>query len=205
MSKLTTADIEEIKVLYDKGVSSNSIGNLFDVTGSYIRKLAKENGWKRQAQVKKNVKSKEAVQAELAVILKRARAPENYGVVGNEYVKQSILYDSKHGISQSAASKRVGLRHDQIASWRKRDPEFDRAISQAQADFVAWHEMNAGEAQQSPKDSLNLLSRHPWTKAEWSPQQENKNVIKIEFAYNRHGNNVIDAEYEEVPQIENKS
>lgn len=198
---LTPEDIEEIKVLYDKGTSTSAIGKLYNVSGSYIRKLAKDNGWKREA----NIKTKEAIRAELALILKRARAPENYGQIGNEYVKQAILHDLSKGVTETVAAKRVGLTPGQFKRWRRDDIEFDQLCNEKMGDFIAWHEMNAGAEKQSPKDSLNMLSRHPLSKETWAPR-EDKNVIKIEFAYDRHSNdrhsNVIDGDFREVKELE---
>jgi len=192
--KLSEDDIEQIKVLYDGGSSSSSIGALYNVTGSRIRKLAKDNGWKRNAEVKTN----ESVKLEKAIILKRARAPENYGKVGNEFVRESILLDLGKGITEPVAAKRAGLRPLQLKKWRERDIEFDQRCNERIGDFIAHHELNAGDPKQSPKDSLNLLSRHPLSKQEWSPQQEDKHTIKIEHSFTREDTNVIDTDYKVV-------
>ena len=96
--------------------------------------------------------------------------------------------------------RRVGIDHKTLAYWRQKDPEFDLRCHEAQADFVSNVESLACGVSTS-KEALNLLSRHPLTKDQWAPKEE-KNVIKIEFAYNRHQANVIEGEFQEVPQIE---
>jgi len=225
--KLSTQDMAEIQRKYCEGKSCEHIAKLYGVSGQYIRRVAADNGWKElKAQYEKELQ-KESINAakleakkavkqngvakkeprkevstarELALLA--AKSPDNFGK-DNPIVREFILDELRRGVSPTAACKSVGINHKSLAYWRKKDPEYNQRVLEAQADFISGLERLAAGVS-TPREALSLLERHPLTRRDWGKQEESKHTIKIEYSFNRENQNVVDAEYQEVAQIESR-
>lgn len=207
MAKLSEVDIAEIRQKYLSGQTSEHIASLYGVSGQYVRRLIKEGGWKelRIKAVEEDKKKLNAAAKRTGLspardaALLQAKSSDHFKK-DTSITREYIVDQLRRGVSLTAAAKSAGITHNTLRDWRQKDPDFDLRCHEAQADFVGGLENLAGQVS-TPKEALALLARHPLTKSEWSPQQEDKHTIKIEHSFTREDTNVIDAEFKEVKQI----
>jgi DNA invertase Pin-like site-specific DNA recombinase len=130
----------------------------------------------------------------------QAKNPLNYRKdtpITREYILDSL----RRGVSLANAAKSAGIHPNTVKRWKNEDGEFAEDIEVAQAEFLRNIEGMACNVTNS-REAIALLERHPLSRRDWGKQEESKHTIKIEYSYSRENKNVVDAEFQEVPQIE---
>lgn len=177
MGKKSTFSWNVIKVEWESGQSSTALSKKYPVTRQAIDRKAQREGWQRttfpivvDGTLLDKAKRLDLVTVGRGDLVKRS--PENIA---------KFLQLIQQGSSQKLAAQAVGFHETSIPRLKKEYPEFNEAVGQVRAQFLAKHIAildRAGE--RDWKASYKILETAPETRNEFG---KGKGTDPVEFTF----------------------